>query len=399
MSRIVSSRVLAAWLLLPIAGCAVEELATDESVAASSAPASASSGQLLRSARPVPGQYLVVLRDGELAARGEGAAQAATELARAASAELLFTYQHSIAGFAARMSEAAARELLADPRVDFIAEDGVVEANANQLNPTWGLDRIDQRNLPLTTSYSYVTTGAGVHAYVIDTGIRRTHVEFTGRIGNHFDYSGGLAVDCNGHGTHLSGTIGGTTYGVAKRVTLHPVKVLDCNGSGSFAQVIAGVDWVTGNRILPAVADLSLGGAPNAALDAAVQRSINRGVVYVVSAGSSGGSACNYSPARIPAAYTVGSSTIADAAHAASNKGPCLDLFAPGINVLSAWHTGDTAWANLSGTSMAAAHAAGAAARYLQSGGSAAYLISMSSVNLLTGVPPDTVNRLLYISP
>ena len=268
-----------------------------------------------------------------------------------------------------------------------------------QLNPTWGLDRIDQRNLPLTTSYSYVTTGAGVHAYVIDTGIRRTHVEFTGRIGNHFDYSGGLAVDCNGHGTHLSGTIGGTTYGVAKRVTLHPVKVLDCNGSGSFAQVIAGVDWVTGNRILPAVADLSLGGAPNAALDAAVQRSINRGVVYVVSAGSSGGSACNYSPARIPAAYTVGSSTIADAAHAASNKGPCLDLFAPGINVLSAWHTGDTAWANLSGTSMAAAHAAGAAARYLQSGGSAAYLISMSSVNLLTGVPPDTVNRLLYISP
>ncbi len=391
--------LIAASLSAAAAGCSVEE------PAAPLALTTAEAAQLLRTEKPIPDQYIVVLRVSELAARGERAAEVAVELADSVGARRLFTYEHSIAGFSARMSEEAAKWLLTDPRVDFISEDSLaqihsdVATNATQPNAPWGLDRIDQRNLPLSTTYSYTTTGAGVHAYVIDTGIRASHTQYAGRVANHFDTTGGNANDCNGHGTHLAGIIGGTTYGVAKQVTLHAVKVLDCSGAGSFAQIIAGVDWVTANRVLPAVASMALGGAPNAALEAAVNRSISTGqVVYVASAGSNSSDACNFSPARIPAVYTVGSTTIADAAHPASNKGPCIDLFAPGINIPSSWNINDTAIQFLAGTAMAAAHATGGAARYLQNG-SAATMIGQATVNVLTGVPADTVNRLVYLAP
>jgi subtilisin family serine protease len=412
MVRALSSRASCAHVLLAsasifaVAGCAVDSSSSVEETPPSMS-ATATTAQLLRSEKAVPGQYIVVLRDGELDARGERALEVSAELAQSVGAEVLFTYQHSIKGFAGKMSEEGAKRLLADPRVDFITEDGVVQlenvdsigTNITQPNAPWGLDRVDQRNLPLTTSYSYISTGAGVHAYIIDTGIRATHTQYAGRVANFFDYSGGNANDCNGHGTHLAGIIGGTTYGAAKQVTLHAVRVLDCAGSGTFAQIAAGVDWVTANRVLPAVANIALGGAPNAALEAAINRSISvGGVVYVASAGSQNGDACNFSPARIPAVYTIASTTSADAAHAASNKGPCIDLFAPGITIPSSWHTSDVAVQVLAGTAMAAAHATGVAARYLQNG-SAASLIGQGTVNVLTGVPANTVNRLLFIQP
>ncbi len=331
---------------------------------------------LMSSTRPVVGQYIVVLREG-------AAAEASADLLRAVGGEALFTYQHTIKGFAARLDDAAVKALRADPRVAFIAEDGVVEAmgsgappigsgpiggNIVQPNAPWNLDRIDQRTLPLSTTYNYLSSGSGVHAYVIDTGFRRTHVEYASRVGNGFDAvtPGGGGDDCNGHGTHLAGIIGGTTYGVAKGVTLHPVRVLSCSGSGSTAQVISGIDWVTANHVKPAVANVSLGGPASAALDAAVLASINAGVTYAVVAGSSASNACNFSPARVTQALTVAASNINDVVSPNANFGPCLDLYAPGVGILSSWHTSDTATATLSGGSMATAHVSGAVALYLQ---------------------------------
>ena len=229
---------------------------------------------------------------------------------------------------------------------------------------TWGLDRIDQRDLPLNNSYTDGTEGAGVHAYIIDTGIRATHAEFTGRIGNAYDAvtAGGTANDCNGHGTHVASTVGGTTYGVADKVTLHAVRVLSCAGSGSNAGVIAGVDWVSRNAIRPAVANMSLGGGISSALDTAVSNAIASGITFVLAAGNDNQNACNYSPARTASAITVGATTNTDARASYSNYGTCLDLFAPGSNITSAWISSDSATNTISGTSMASPHVAGAAA-------------------------------------
>ena len=248
------------------------------------------------------GSYIVVFKADAVRAATEAHSQrplvaaAAGNLARAHGGNVTFVYQHALKGFAARLSSDRAAALAADPRVAYVEPDQVV--HASQTPATWGLDRIDQRDLPLNNTYNFNDTGAGVHAYIIDTGVRGTHQEFTGRMGNGADFVGGGTNDCNGHGTHVAGTTGGTTYGVAKQVTIHPVRVLNCQGSGTTSGVIAGVDWVTANSPSPAVANMSLGGGVSTSLDNAVSNSINSGVSYAVSAGNSNANACNSSPAR-----------------------------------------------------------------------------------------------------
>jgi len=283
-----------------------------------------------------------------------------------------------------------------------------VRLDTTQSNATWGLDRLDQRDLPLNATYSYDKTGSGVTAYIIDTGIRLSHNDFGGRATSGYDaIDGGSADDCNGHGTHVSGTVGGTTYGVAKGVRLVAVRVLDCGGSGSNSGVIAGVNWVTSNHAAgqPAVANMSLGGGVSTALDQAVSNSIADGVTYALAAGNSNANACNSSPARTPNAITVGATTSSDARASYSNYGTCLDVFAPGSNITSAWSTSNTATNTISGTSMASPHVAGAAAVYLEGnpGATPAQVASALSGAATTGKVTSpgsgSPNRLLYSAP
>jgi aqualysin 1 len=281
-----------------------------------------------------------------------------------------------------------------------------MEAVVTQTNPPWGLDRIGQRDLPLNATYSYTTTGSGVNVYIIDTGIRRTHTQFGGRAFIGFDAigDGQNTNDCHGHGTHVSGTVGGSTYGVAKAVRLFAVRVLGCSGSGSNSNVIAGVDWVKQNHISPAVANMSLGGGISTALDTAVRNSIASGVTYSIAAGNSNTNAANSSPARVTEAITVGSSTRTDARSWFSNFGSVVDIFAPGSGILSSYNTSNTATATLSGTSMAAPHVAGVAARILQSNPGASpatvrnQIVNTATLNRVSGIPAGTANRLLFRS-
>jgi subtilisin family serine protease len=287
-----------------------------------------------RSPRRVPGEYIVVLEDRAAGPKGPGSAAdaVAANLANAHGGTVRRIYRNALLGFSVRMPEAAARRMSLDERVAFVEEDGTVEALATQLNPPWGLDRIDQRTLPLNQTYNYDATGSNVKVYVIDTGIRFSHVQFGGRAVSGFDsVDGGSADDCNGHGTHVAGTIGGSAYGVAKGVSLVGVRVLNCQGSGSTSGVVAGIDWVSGNHQpgQPAVANMSLGGGISSALDTAVLNSINDGITYAIAAGNSNANACNASPARVGAAITVGATTSADARASYSNFGTCVDLFAP----------------------------------------------------------------------
>lgn len=372
--------------------------------------ASVGAREIRPAVKAVPDQYIVVLK--EDAARGPDdafwagptVAEVAQQMALVYGGRILYTYGHALKGFAVAMDRRAAELLASDPRVAWVEEDGVVTAFNTQNNATWGLDRIDQRNLPLSGTYTYETTASNVNVYVIDTGIRATHTEFGGRV-----YSGYTAIndgrgtsDCNGHGTHVAGTVGGALYGVAKSVRLYPVRVLDCNGSGTTSGVIAGVDWVRANHVKPAVANMSLGGGASSSLDTAVSNAINAGVVFVVAAGNDNADACNYSPARVAAAITVGSTTSSDARSSFSNYGTCLDIFAPGSNITSAWYTSDTATNTISGTSMASPHVAGVAALYLANNTTASpatvanALINNATTGVLTGIGSGSPNRLLY---
>lgn len=353
--------------------------------------------------RAIPGQYIVVLDDQQVA--GANIRLLADALARQHGGRVGHVYESAIRGFAVAMSATSAAALARNPRVRYVEQDSERVIVDTQVNATWGLDRIDQRDLPLDGTYTYGTSVVDVNVYIIDTGIRRTHVEFGGRVsatGFTAIGDGNGSNDCNGHGTHVAATAGGATYGVAKWITLHAVRVLDCNGSGSTSGVIAGVDWVTANHRAPAVANMSLGGGASTALDDAVRNSVASGVTYAIAAGNSSANACNYSPARVSQALTVGSSTSSDARSSFSNDGSCVDLFAPGSSITSAWYTSDTATRTISGTSMASPHVAGAAALYLATDPAAppstvhAAVIGNASVNTLSNVGSGSPNRLLY---
>ena len=350
----------------------------------------------------IPGRYIVVFRDDRVSSAR--AVRAKIAVARgAAGTSVQQVYGSALFGYAAQLSDAALTQVRRDPDVAFVQQDQIVRANTTQSNPPWGLDRIDQRSLPRDFSYTYDVDGSGVHAYVIDTGIRATHVEFAGRVGAGYDViDGGAPDDCHSHGTHVAGTIGGRTYGVAKNVTLHGVRVLDCQGSGTDSGVIAGIDWVTANHIKPAVANMSLGGGASPALDLALRNSVAAGVVHVVAAGNENTNACYGSPAREPLAITVGATGSTDQRASFSNYGSCLDLFAPGVSIPSSVSTSDTAVADYSGTSMASPHVAGAAALYLARFPSAspaevAYAMTNEATTNVVGSPGSgSPNRLLY---
>ncbi len=323
----------------------------------------------------VDGSYLVVLKDSQVSATTADAAKAvvddsAQRLTKRHGGTAGQRYSAALHGFEARVSEREARRIAADPAVDFVEQNHVVHVADTQVNPpSYGLDRIDQPALPLDRSYTYPNTGGNVTAYVVDTGIRFTHKDFGGRAVGGFDVYGGSGNDCNGHGTHVAGTIGGATYGVAKSVKLVAVRVLDCQGSGSNVGVIAGIDYVTAAKRKgtgPAVANLSLGGGASQAVDAAVKRSIAAGVTYAVAAGNEDANACNASPARVPGAITVGAIDRTDQIAWFSNWGRCVDIFAPGVDIVSAGRSSDRATATFSGTSQATPHVAGAAALILQ---------------------------------
>ena len=349
------------------------------------------------SQRVIPGQYIVVLR--------ETSGDFHTTVARfalRAGAKVRYEYSAVLHGFAANMSKEAAAALAADPGVALVEPDGEMHITTTESGATWGIDRIDQRSLPLSGTYSYNTTGTGVRAYIIDTGIQTSHPQFGGRASAVYDALGGNGQDCNGHGTHVAGTVGSSTYGVAKNVYLRAVRVLDCNGSGSNSGVIAGMDWVRTNAIHPAVANMSLGGGYSSTVNTAATNLANSGVLLAVAAGNSAADACNSSPSSAPGTITVAASTSSDARASYSNYGGCVDIYAPGSSITSTWLNGGTN--TISGTSMATPHVTGVAALYKSAYGDAAtstvisWLTGNATTGVISGNVSGTPNRLLYKS-
>lgn len=349
---------------------------------------------------PIPGDYIVTLRDdvGDVA----GVAKSIAGLHKGALKHL---YKSALKGFAVQnISEAAAAEIAGDPRVVRVEADQVMTTIATQAGATWGLDRVDQRSLPLDNGYTYSNDASNVTVYIIDTGINFGHTDFGGRAVTGVDEvtAGGTAADCNGHGTHVSGTVGGTTWGIAKNVKLVAVRVLNCQGSGATSGVIAGIDWVTANRVLPAAANMSLGGGLSATLNQAVASSVASGVTYAVAAGNSTANACNSSPSSEPSAITVGATDINDRFASFSNFGSCVDISAPGVSITSAWYNSNTATNTISGTSMASPHVAGAAALYLAANPTktpaqvTSALTGNATAGAIQAIPSGTANLLLF---
>ena len=354
-------------------------------------------GKIRPNSKPVAGRYIVAIkRDGKLG-NVNALLDSVKVLVGKYGGEPDFLFSKVLYGYSVAMDEQAAKLLAGDPLVRYVEQDGLVGLVGTQSPVTWGLDRVDQSSLPLDNSFEFANEGKDVHAYIIDTGILSDHAQFKGRMGEGFSAieggpGGGSGIplvggvldgllggggdddgddepsteDCNGHGTHVAGTVGGSDYGVAKSTTLYPVRVLDCNGSGTTSGVIAGVDWTADNFKKPAVANLSLGGGASDALDEAVREASALGITMVVAAGNEDADACNSSPAREKSAYTVGATDRDDRRASFSNWGKCLDIFAPGKDITSAWHTSNFATKTISGTSMAAPHVAGVAALILQ---------------------------------
>lgn len=389
------------------------------------APAAAS--ELRRVGDAIPDQYIVVFKEDVMRGKADAARAKAgnkhapaedeydAELDAVVDDEIVDVailydlkverrYSQALQGMAVRADEKAIKRLLKDSRVSFVEEDGMTYLDATQSNATWGLDRSDQRDRPLNGSYIYNYTASGVRAYVIDSGINASHNDFGGRV-----LAGATAIsdgrgtgDCNGHGTHVAGTIGGATWGIAKAIRLVPVRVFGCTGGSANSTIISGIDWVRTNAVKPAVANMSLGGGASSATDTAVNNLINSGVTVVVAAGNDNANACNYSPARVSNAITVGSTTSTDARSSFSNYGSCVNIFAPGSSITSAWYTSNSATNVISGTSMASPHVAGAAALYLAQYPSASpytvrsALYNKASTNKLSSIGSGSPNRLLY---
>jgi subtilisin family serine protease len=355
-----------------------------------SAPALAQEGA---AGDAIPGQYIVVAeqgRDAGSVARWQGERDA----------QML----DLVNGFAAKLNAAQLRSLRSSARVAYVEPDRVVTADTTQQLPggePWGLDRIDQRNRPLSSTYTYTATGAGVYAYVVDTGIATSHSQFGGRATNVYDAFGGNGQDCHGHGTHVAGTIGAATYGVAKSVWLRGVRVLNCSGSGSTSGIIAALNWIRTNGTRPAVANMSLGGGFSSSLNTAATNLSNAGVFVAVAAGNESQNACNRSPASAAGVFTTAASDRSDRRASFSNYGSCVEAYAPGVSVRSTWLSGGVN--TISGTSMASPHVAGVGALYKQgspgatSAAISSAIIGNATTNVITGNPSGTPNRLIYM--
>lgn len=383
-------------------------IAVFAAILVSFAPQSASAqktGKFWRAEKGVPNQYIVVLNESYLdKAAAEPSVRSNSEyLKYVYGGNVKSTFARAIAGFVGTMSERQAIALSRDERVAFVEQDSYTSAESVQSSATWGLDRIDQRSFPLDARYTYATDASNVHAYVIDSGIRTSHTSFGGRASSDFDLINDGNQDCLGHGTHVAGTIGSSTWGVAKNVRLHSVRVMGCTASGTVSELISGIDWVASNHISPAVANISITASGNSnALNSSVNALVRAGVTVVTSAGNYGADACNYSPANVANAITVGATGTTDIRATFSNFGSCVDLFAPGISIFSASNGDDTSYRVMNGTSMSSPHVAGVAALYLAQNPTASpatvaqTIVSTATTGVVANLDSASPNKMVY---